>query len=168
MNPFMRLLQNPFSNPTDESPEHEKWRRAVKAAEKKNPSTDPSLWTIRRAFGVAGGPDEVVLTEKGSALAFSVGAQVKQGAPSRALEKLAAMGGSAALTVKRGARHGLTDLGRQFDQVTWGYLRSKGYVESFYSEGEDGVRLTAAGERAVERGHEERFYLLERARKEAR
>lgn len=28
---------------------------------------DPRLWTTRRRFGVAGGPDEVVLTDEGDA-----------------------------------------------------------------------------------------------------
>lgn len=129
-------------------------------------SVDPALWTTRQAFGVAGGPDEIALTAAGSERAFSVGAQVKPGAPARALEALAALGGSAALTEKRGSKHLLTQTGRDFDNITWGYLREKGYVESFYAEGEDGVRLTPAGKRAVERGHEERADLLNRVRRE--
>ncbi len=28
--------------------------------------TEPSLWTTRRVFGVAGGPDEIVLTAEGN------------------------------------------------------------------------------------------------------
>lgn len=129
-------------------------------------SVDPALWTVRRVFGVAGGPNEIALTEAGSERAFSVGAQVKPGAPTRALEALAAHGGSAALTEKHGSRHLLTQMGRDFDNITWGYLREKGYIESFYAEGEDGVRLTPAGKRAVERGHEERADLLNRIRQE--
>lgn len=128
-------------------------------------SVDPALWTVRRVFGVAGGPDEIVLTAAGSERAFSVGAQVKPGAPARALEALATHGGVAALAEKRGSKHLLTQMGRDFDNVVWGYLREKGYVESFYAEGEDGVRLTPAGRRAVERGYEERADLLERVRR---
>lgn len=36
----------------------------------KGNSTDPSLWTVRRAFGPAGGPDEVILTDEGNARAW--------------------------------------------------------------------------------------------------
>ena len=56
---------------------------------------DPGAGAVAgRAFGVAGGPDEIALTAAGSERAFSVGAQVKPGAPARALEALAARVGN--------------------------------------------------------------------------
>lgn len=122
------------------------------------PSTDPALWRRQRKFGVAGGPDEVVLTDEGMARAFSVGAQVRSGAPTEALRALASYGGEGLLLERRGSRLYPSALGR-FDQTTWGYLRSLGYVESV---GDQGVKLTAAGKRAVANGHEEQERLLAR------
>lgn len=127
---------------------------------------DPCLWTTRRRFGVAGGPDEIVLTDEGNAKAFSVGARVRRGQASEALEALASAGGHGLLSVRvDGARYRATELGR-FDQVAWGHLRALGYVESTPPEQDkgiaDGVRLTDAGRHAVENGKEERIRLLER------
>lgn len=127
------------------------------------PRTDPALWTIRRVFGVAGGPDEVVLTDEGSARAFSVGAQVRRGGPAEALEALWRAQGRGHLAVRSGARFERTELGR-FDQVSWGHLRSHGLVESFQDEHGDGVRLTDAGKRAALDGVEEQQRLLDRCR----
>jgi len=135
--------------------------------ETKNPSTDPALWTFRRAFGVAGGPDEIVLTEEGNDRAFSVGAQVKRGAPAKALEMLWAAFGEGYLSVRgEGARWKRTDLGR-FDQIAWGYLRVRGLVESFHDDNGDGVRLTEEGKRRAWSGVEERRHLLERCKRAA-
>ena len=128
--------------------------------------TDPRLWTRRRRFGIAGGPDEIVLTDDGDAKAFSVGAQVRRGPAADALEALAIVGGQGLLSVRtNGARYQSTELGR-FDQCAWGHLRSLGYVESIPSDLDkgigDGVRLTEAGKRAVESGKEARGRLLAR------
>ena len=119
---------------------------------------DPALWTVRPAFGVAGGPDEIVLTDEGLARAFTVGAQVRRGAAAEALAALAAAGGTGLTSTLVGARHVLTALGR-FDQVAWGHLRTLGYIESFER---DGVRLTDRGLAAVERGLDEQRSLLQR------
>jgi hypothetical protein len=126
-------------------------------------STDRALWTRRRVFGAAGGPDEVALTDEGLARAFSVGAQVRRGPAVEALRTLAALGGEGLLSNRHGARLTPTALGH-FDQITWGYLRDRGYVESVGSEG---VRLTAAGHRAVADGHAEQESLLARCRRAA-
>lgn len=123
-------------------------------------NTDPTLWTRSPKFGPAGGPDSVVLTTEGRARAFSVGAQVRQGAPARALEALATAGGTGLLSTRQGSRLTPTELGK-FDQMAWGHLRSLGYVES---EGET-VRLTSAGRLACLRGEDERARLLERCRR---
>lgn len=126
------------------------------------PATDPALWTTRHAFGVAGGLDEVVLTEEGRARAWSVGAQVRRGSPAEALEALSLCPEGSGLLVQRiGARMQLTQLGR-FDQIAWGHLRKLSYVESWQDVSGNGVRLTLAGHLAVERGHKERVRLLAR------
>ncbi len=136
-------------------------------------STDPALWTVRQAFGVAGGPDEVVLTDEGNARAFAVGAQVKHGDPGRALERLAAMGGEGELcSVVPGhtSRLTLTDLGRFHNEV-WSYLAALGYVDNVWAEPGvrgHGVRLTDAGRRAVDNGIAERARLLDRCINAAR
>ena len=125
------------------------------------PNTDPTLWTARPVFGVAGGPVEIVLTDEGNQRAFSVGSKVRRGGPAEALEALWAAQGHGHLSVRTGL--GLTKLGL-FDQVAWGHLRAKGYVESFQDEHGDGVRLTEAGKQAAWAGIEERKYLLDRCR----
>lgn len=125
--------------------------------------TDPALWLTRPAFGVAGGPDEVVLSTEGLARAFSVGAQVRRGPAADALGALSAAGGAGLLSVADGSRLRRTDLGR-FDQLAWGHLRALGYVESFDREG---VRLTATGRGAIDRAREEQAYLLERCKRAA-
>lgn len=134
---------------------------------------DPCLWTKRPRFGVAGGPDEIVLTDKGNAKAFSVGAQVRQGLASAALEALADAGGQGVLAIRtHGAHYKPTKLGR-FDQLAWSRLLALGYVEFIppemangILEFADGVRLTEAGKRAVENGKEERIRLLKRCSEE--
>jgi len=141
--------------------------RAMKAFARKarpNPvkDVDDALWTIQRKFGVAGGPDELVLTQEGMDRAWSVGAQVKQGRASKALELLWTMGGEG---VKQkfygyGNKSQLTQLG-EFSEIVWGELRALGYVESFDREG---VRLTEAGRRACKNGIQQREYLLRRCR----
>ena len=123
-------------------------------------STDPSLWTTRRTFGPAGGPDVIVLTDEGNARAFSVGAQVKR-VHAAALQLLAERGEGQFSTRRLGsARHDVTDLGR-VDQITWGYLREKGYAESVAP---NGIRITPAGRVAYVRGIAERASLLARCR----
>jgi hypothetical protein len=129
--------------------------------------TDPTIWTMLPVFGVAGGPLEVALTAEGNARAFSVGAQVRRGAPAEALEAIHAAGGAGYLSCRgEGSRIRRTDLGR-FDQVTWGRLRVLGLIESFQDEHGDGVRLTAGGRSAVAQGFEERVHALERCRRVA-
>jgi len=138
----------------------------INAAGGDRPNTDPLLWTTRRVFGVAGGPDEVVLTDYGRARAFTVGAQVKEGKPSQALELLHSKGGDGFFSTRRGSRLSLTDLGR-FDQITWLYLQRLGYAESIPPEPgvhEHGVRLTDLGRQMAQRGVEERDWLLVRCR----
>lgn len=120
-------------------------------------ATDPALWTVRPVFGVAGGPNVVVLTDEGNARAFARGAQVRRGPASAALEALHTAGGRAELVTYVGTKCKLTPLGRQYDQVVWGYLRSLGYVD-----GLDTVCLTDAGRAAVKAGNDERTYLLQR------
>lgn len=120
---------------------------------------DEALWTVRPAFGVAGGPDEHALTEAGLALAFTVGSGVRRGAPSAAIQALAA-GGGGALAVRNGSRMTATDLGR-FDQLAWGYLKAQGMVEA---DGSDAVRLTARGRASIEAGKQEQERLLRRVR----
>lgn len=130
--------------------------------------TDPALWTTRRVFGVAGGPDEIVLTDEGRSRAFSVGAKIRRGGPAEALEALWATQGEGYLAVRgESARIRRTELGR-FDQIAWGHLRARGLVESFQDEHGDGVRLTDAGKRAAWSGIEECRRLLDRCRNAAR
>lgn len=129
-------------------------------------STDQALWTRRRVFGVAGGPDEIALTDEGNIRAFSVGAAVRRGGPAEALRALWMAKGEGFLSVRVGARMRITALGRH-DQVAWGHLRLRGLVESFQDDHGDGVRLTEAGERASRDGDQERSYLLARCRRAA-
>jgi len=126
-------------------------------------ATDPALWTVRPAFGPAGGPDEIYLTTEGMQRAFSVGAQVRRGAPAMALGALALAGGEGVLSTSDGSKLRLTDLGR-FDQMAWGHLRALGYVESF---GREGVRLTEKGRTAIASGRDEQTRLLERCKRAA-
>lgn len=142
-------------------------RAARLASDKSPPSTDPALWTTRRRFGVAGGQDEIVLTDEGRLRAFSVGSQVRRGGPAEALEALWATQGEGYLAVRgEGARIKRTELGR-FDQIAWGHLRARGLVESFQDEHGDGVRLTENGKRAAWNGIAERGSLLERCKRAA-
>jgi hypothetical protein len=130
----------------------------------RTPKTDPALWTVRRKFGVAGGPDEIALTEEGEARAFSVGAQVRRGPAAEALLALWSAQGEGYLSTARGSRLQVTPLGR-YDQIAWGHLRSLGYVESIPREEgahEDGVRLTEAGKAAAWAGILEQRSLLAR------
>lgn len=129
------------------------------------PATDRALWTRRPVFGVAGGPLEVVLTSEGRERAFAVGAQVRKGPAVHAIEALAA--GDGYLSLRDGSRLSLSDLGRRFDAVTWGYLRALGMVESFQDDRGDGVRLTDAGRVALVDGLAERERLLARCRRAA-
>jgi hypothetical protein len=136
------------------------FKKAIIAAKKV--AVDPVLCTTRRKFGVAGGPDEIVLTDEGLARAFSVGAQVRRGPPADALEALGLSQGEGHLSVRAsGAKIRRTALGR-FDQIAWGHLRQLGYVESFQDDEGDGIRLTVTGKTAIQRGVEERNYLLKR------
>jgi hypothetical protein len=130
--------------------------------------TDHALWTVRRKFAAAGGPDEITLTEEGNARAFAVGAKIKRGASAEALEALWSAVGEGYLSVRgEGARMKRTVLGR-FDQIAWGYLKVRGLVEAFQDEKGDGVRLTEEGKRRVWDGLEERRYLLDRCCRAAR
>lgn len=125
--------------------------------------TDTALYTVRRAFGSAGGPDEIVLTDEGTARVFSVGARVRRGDAANALTALDAYGGEGFLSTREGAKLRRTELGR-FDQIAWGHLRALGYVESFDREG---VRLTENGRAAIVRAREEQAYLLDRCKRAA-
>lgn len=131
---------------------------------------DPALWTLRRVFGPAGGPDEVVLTGAGQICAFSFGAQVRRGGPAEALLALTMVpGGKAYLSYlcqhTGAARYELTDLGIRFDQIVWGFLRYREYVESFRDEHGGGVCMTESGRVAASRGLAECSILLERCRR---
>lgn len=128
------------------------------------PATDPALWALRPVFGVAGGPLEVVLTEEGTARAFSVGAQVRRGPASDALLTLATSGESGRLAVREGVRLSLTALGKAYSMPVWGVLEALGYVAQWHEHDGDGVRLTDAGWWAVENGRREQARLLERCR----
>jgi len=129
--------------------------------------TDPALWEIRPKFGVAGGPDELALTDEGSARAYAVGARIRQGVWTSALEALSHTQGRGRLEERSvGARIKRTHLGR-FDALVWGYLMARGLVESFRDDIGDGVQLTEKGERAHKAGEEERVRLLERCRRAA-
>ena len=66
-------------------------------------SVDPELWKKSPRFGVAGGPETLMLTEEGEARVFSVGAKVRQGPSADALRALAARGGEAFLEEARAA-----------------------------------------------------------------
>lgn len=134
----------------------------------KQTNTDPSLWRKRPAFGVAGGPDVVVLTDDGMARAMSVGAQVRLSAAKALLELMKAElgdGQTAYLSLRDGSRMVCTDLGR-ITQIEWGYLRELGLAVSFSNEKGDGVSLTEQGCRAVWAGILESQRLLERCRAE--
>lgn len=122
--------------------------------------TDPALWCSIPVFGVAGGPNKIVLSTEEEARAFSVGAQVRQGPAAEALAALFAIGGEGLLSKLDGAKLRRTELGR-FDQVAWGHLRALGYVESV---DRDGVRLTTAGRAAASDGRAEQARLLERCK----
>lgn len=126
--------------------------------------TDPGLWTIRPKFGVAGGPDVLALTDEGMARAFSVGARIRRGQQSAALEALSDAQGRGRLEVRSvGARIKRTRLG-EYDALVWGYLIARGLVENFQDDIGIGVQLTEKGERAVKSGFEERKRLLARCR----
>lgn len=134
--------------------------------DKRTMKTDAALWTTRRVFGAAGGPDEIALTAEGLGRAFSVGAQVRRGGPAEALEALWSAQGAGYLSTRNGVRLIRTELGR-FDQIAWGHLRALGFVESFQDEQGDGVRLTKAGKDAAWAGISERSHLLDRCRNAA-
>jgi hypothetical protein len=121
---------------------------------------DPALWTSCRAFGAAGGPDEITLTAEGRARAFSFGAQVRRGPTAGALEALHDAGGEGVLIEHDGPRCILTVLGK-YDMTAWTILKSLGYVEAF---DRDGVRLTEAGKWACRNGFDERERLLTRCK----
>lgn len=131
-----------------------------------DPPNDPALWEIRPKFGVAGGPDELVLTEEGDERAYSVGACIRRGPWSAALEELWHAQGRGHTKLRFGARINCTHLGR-FNAIVWGYLMARGLVESFRDAQGDGVQLTEKGERAHRAGEEERERLLKRCRRAA-
>lgn len=131
------------------------------------PNTDPALWTIRPVFGVAGGPDDVVLTQEGMLRAFSVGAQARRGGPAEAMMDLHAAGGSAQLSERTGTKMVPTEMGRRHNMLAWGVLMERGYCERWYDATGDGVRLTASGASAAANGVAEQGRLLERCRRAA-
>ena len=129
--------------------------------------TDPDLWEIRPKFGVAGGPDVLALTDEGGGRAYSVGARIRRGPPSDALEALAQAQGRGRLEIRgEGARIKRTPLG-EYDALVWGYLIARGLVKSCHDDIGDGVQLTEKGERAHRAGVEEREHLLDRCRRAA-
>jgi hypothetical protein len=137
----------------------------MKTTTNAKPSTEPSLYTTRPVFGVAGGPIETVLTDKGAALSFAIGAQVKPESPlGPALLALHA-DATGALSVRSGVRMHATSLLKRFDMIVWGSLQARGYVERWQDESGDGVRLTNVGRAAVQAGFEEQARLLDRCRR---
>jgi len=126
---------------------------------------DPSLWRVQRKFGVAGGPDEIVLTDEGRICSFRIGAKVGQ-KEAEALLALNAQGGSGYLEEPAGgARWKMTDLLLHWDMLVWGKLKKIGYVERIAPEpGVHGemVKLTSKGMAAVEDGFAEQERLLSR------
>jgi len=129
---------------------------------------DPTLWTIRPAFGVAGGPDEIVLTDAGLSRAYSVGAQVREGAPSQALEALDNAGGSAYLETGCAGKVYPTEIAKHFDRCAWAVLKRLGYVEPIAPNHDrgtgEGVRLTVVGRNAAMAGECARLELIARVR----
>lgn len=128
------------------------------------PPTDPSLFTVRPKFGCAGGPDEVVLTDKGAELAFAVGARLQQGPASAALLELH-HGSGYLLKSRDGARLYATPLLERFNMLIWGALQERGYAERFKDRRGEGFSLTAEGRDAVRRGFAEQERLLDRCRR---
>ena len=132
---------------------------------------DQALWTVRPAFGNAGGPDVVVLTDAGSLRAFSVGAQVRQSV-CPALEYLASIGGRGKLSERVPGTNRIrpTQLLGFFTVEVLNVLRALGYVERTYGDPhtatEDGLFLTDAGKAAVAAGQAERGRLIERIKRE--
>jgi len=126
------------------------------------PPVDASLWTMRPAYGSAGGPLVHALTDEGALKAFRIGSRLDDKA-ARALLELHARGGQGVTAKQVGVKVKLTELGK-FDQTIWGRLRSKGYVERV--EGiADSVRITDAGAQALRAGFEEQKRLLQRVQK---
>jgi hypothetical protein len=125
-------------------------------------ATDPALYDVRSCFGPAGGPDQVVLSPEGEALAFRLGTGLSR----RCAAALLALSSdpTGLLCTKAGSRFSPTDLCRRFSALDWTPLARLGLVESFFSAAGDGVRLTLAGRDAVQRGREEQARLLERCR----
>jgi hypothetical protein len=130
------------------------WRGAV----------DPALWVSRPAFGHAGGPFEIVLTDAGRLRAWAVGAQVRQGAPAKALAELHALGGEVLYTARGGYRLSPGPFAREHDHLTLSYLRSLGYIEIESHSGGESLRLTAQGRAACARSIAETESLLARVR----
>lgn len=125
---------------------------------------DPAFWVCRPAFGQAGGPLEHALTEAGRLCAWSVGAQVRQGAPAKALADLHALGGEVLYTARSGARLSPSPFAREHDHLTLSYLRGLGYIEiESHAKGET-LRLTAQGRAACARSIAEADALLARVR----
>ncbi len=127
-------------------------------------STDPALWTD--SYDLSRAERVVALTREGRERAFAVGAQVRHGAPVRALLALVTAGGSGALTRRDGARLYLTDLGR-LGALVWGYLGELGLTVRTGEQHHETVALTDAGRAAVARGYAEQESLLERCRRAA-
>ncbi len=126
--------------------------------------TDPALWTD--SYDIARAGRVVRLTQEGRERAFAVGAQVRHGAPVRALLALVGAGGSGALTRRAGSRLYLTDLGR-LGALVWGYLGELGLTVRSGEQHHEIVQLTDAGRAAVARGYAEQESLLERCRRAA-
>jgi hypothetical protein len=109
-----------------------------------------------------------VLSDEGNARAYAVGARIRRGVWTSALEALWQANGRGALEVRSvGARIRRTRLG-EYDGLVWSYLAARGLVEFFKdAENNDGVQLTEKGEQAHRAGEDERARLLERCRRAA-
>lgn len=125
---------------------------------------DPLYWTVNAAFGSAGGPLQIQLTEEGWWRAFSVGAQVRPGQTARALAALHSVGGEAPYVEREGSRLTPSRLGREYNHMCWIHLNQIGYVAfELHADGET-IRLTDDGRTACARGLAEIDSLLERIR----
>ena len=128
------------------------------------PNVDPSLYSVRPAFGCAGGPDEVALTAAGRARV----ARVATGLPAPAAAALEAVGeGEAFIERRRGSRIELTRFGRQHGGPgALGVLTCGNLAELTLAHRERSYRLTPAGLDALGRLREEGETLEARIRRE--
>lgn len=130
-------------------------------------AVDPALWTKRPIFGVAGGSDEIVITDAGRLLAFQVanGKKLDQ-KQLAALERLEASG-RLPQTRAEGAK--LRFVGSEKEDAP--LRRLLGYVTTYRADvgphaHEEGFELSDTGQKALRQYHEEADRLLDRIRKQ--